>query len=40
MYEEPISIIVTISWNIRKAYYYYYYFPDYYYFFPLLLHLQ
>ena len=39
MYEEPISITVTITRNIKKAYYYYYYFPDYYYYFPLLLHL-
>ena len=33
MYEEPISISVTITRNIKKAYYYYYYFPDYHYYF-------
>ena len=35
MYEEPISITITITQNIKKAYYYY--FPDYYYYFPITI---
>ena len=33
IYGEPITITITISRNIKKAYYYYYYFPDYYYYY-------
>ena len=33
MYGEPITITITITRNIKKAYYYYYYFPDYYYYY-------
>ena len=32
MYGEPI---ITITWNIKKAYYYY--FPDYFYYFPITI---
>ena len=30
MHGKPISITMTITGNIKKAYYHYYYFPDYY----------
>ena len=37
MYGEPITITITFTQNIRKAYYYYYYFPGYYYYFPITI---
>ena len=33
MFGEPITITITITPNIKKAYYYYYYFLGYYYYY-------
>ena len=33
IFRQPITITITITQNIKKAYYYYYYFPDYYYYY-------
>ena len=33
MFRQTITIIITITRNIKEAYYYYYYFPDYYYYY-------
>ena len=39
MYGKPITITITITQNIKKAYYYYYYFQNYYYYcyFPITI---
>ena len=39
MYLEPITINITFTQSIKKAYYYYYYFTDYYYYyyFPITI---
>ena len=39
MFRQTITIIITITLNIKEAYYYYYYFPDYYYYyyFPITI---
>ena len=37
MYWEPITITITFTRNIKKAYYYYCYFTDHYYYFPITI---
>ena len=41
MFRQTITITITITRNIKKAYYYYKYFPDYYcyydYYFPITI---
>ena len=41
IFKQPITITITITRNIKRAYYYYYYFQDYYYYyyFPITITL-
>ena len=37
IFKQPITITITITRNIEKAYYYYYYFSNYYYYYYFLI---